>query len=200
MASVRWDICTCTGEPGVYCPRCTALLGRVTNVRQGAPERREPIKTTPEPSETPTLITGQRGAKQRHTNLDASAVDARLNLLTIVYRNLKTVSESNQREHWSAKAQRAKDQRYTVFYNLRSFGPQKPPPLPVAVTLVRIAPRELDDDNLRSALKACRDGVADYLATGYLTGDDRQDGLTWLYHQERRKPREYGVEITITPL
>lgn len=48
------------------------------------------------------------------------------------------------------------------------------------VTLVRVAARALDDDNLRGALKAVRDGVADALGI-----DDRDPRVTWSYRQDR---------------
>lgn len=62
----------------------------------------------------------------------------------------------------------------------------------LTVTLTRIAPRELDDDNLRGATKSCRDGIADALHI-----DDRDKRVTWCYAQRRGRVKEYGVEITI---
>lgn len=67
-------------------------------------------------------------------------------------------------------------------------------PLPVTVILTRIAPRALDDDNLQGAFKAIRDGIADKLGVA-----DNHPGLTFLYAQERGKPREYAVRITLQP-
>jgi hypothetical protein len=64
----------------------------------------------------------------------------------------------------------------------------------IAVTLRRIAPRRLDEgDNLTGAFKAIRDGVADALGRS----DDQASGVSWSYDQQRRKRREYGVEILI---
>lgn len=54
------------------------------------------------------------------------------------------------------------------------------PVLPVTVTIVRIAPRALDDDNLAYAAKAIRDGVAD--ALGVRDNDPR---VSWRYAQEK---------------
>jgi hypothetical protein len=64
---------------------------------------------------------------------------------------------------------------------------------PYTVMLSRVAPRKLDDDNLRGALKAVRDGVADALGL-----DDRHPLIEWHYAQDRAGPREIGVRITIT--
>ena len=48
------------------------------------------------------------------------------------------------------------------------------------ITLTRIAPRTLDDDNLAAGFKATRDRVADWLGV-----DDGDKRLTWRYAQER---------------
>jgi hypothetical protein len=66
-------------------------------------------------------------------------------------------------------------------------------PVPCTVLLTRIAPRELDGDNLQGAFKALRDGIAARLGV-----DDRDRRVTWLYDQERGQPKEYAVRITIT--
>jgi hypothetical protein len=63
----------------------------------------------------------------------------------------------------------------------------------VVVTITRIAPRELDDDNLRTSAKAVRDGIADALGLK----SDRDKRLTWNYSQEKGKPGEYAVRITV---
>lgn len=63
----------------------------------------------------------------------------------------------------------------------------------VRVTLTRVSPRRLDGDNLASAFKAVRDGVAD--ALGRNDGDSEID---WRY--EQRQDRDYGVEIRIQAL
>jgi hypothetical protein len=63
------------------------------------------------------------------------------------------------------------------------------------VHLTRIAPRELDDDNLRGALKSTRDGVADALGI-----DDRDPRVRWGYGQERGKVREYAVRVEVARL
>ena len=99
---------------------------------------------------------------------------------------IPTVSEANVREHWSRKARRAKAQRSAAFFYVRKH------PLPCVVTLTRVAPRVLDDDNLRGALKAVRDGVADRLGV-----DDGSPEVEWRYGQRRGLPRQYGVEVSI---
>jgi hypothetical protein len=107
---------------------------------------------------------------------------------------LVTVSEANARGHWSLKAKRAKKQRSVTALTLKAFY-RTPPEPPLVITITRIAPRNLDDDNLASAEKAVRDGVADWLCQN--DGDPR---LTWRYAQERPEkggPR-YAVRIEVT--
>jgi hypothetical protein len=104
---------------------------------------------------------------------------------------VRTVSESNGREHWATKAKRVRAQRLAAALTAQAILLQ---PLPVVVTLVRVAPRMLDDDNLRGALKAVRDGVADAFKV-----DDRDRRITWRYGQRRGTARMYGVEIGVRP-
>jgi hypothetical protein len=60
----------------------------------------------------------------------------------------------------------------------------------VIVTLTRLAPRMLDDDNAIAGMKAVRDAVADCLVV--LDNDPR---VEWRYAQERAKG--YAVRISI---
>lgn len=100
---------------------------------------------------------------------------------------IQLVSVANLREHWSSRAKRAKAHRNAAITI-------KPIALPAVVTITRIAPRPLDDDNLRSACKALRDGIADRFGIA-----DNHPDLTWRYAQRRGPVKTYAVEITITP-
>lgn len=92
---------------------------------------------------------------------------------------LRTRSTLNTREHWSQRAKRAQAERALI--RMRLAGVRGwPPALPVNVTLTRVGPRELDDDNLQGACKATRDGVADALGV-----DDGSEDVQWLYAQEK---------------
>ena len=107
---------------------------------------------------------------------------------------IKTIPEANAREHWSSRARRRKKQRAYAMALCKSAFRGNPPILPCAVTLIRIAPRALDEgDNISASMKAIRDGVADALGTD----DGVNGGITWLYAQTRGKPREYAVEVQI---
>jgi hypothetical protein len=85
---------------------------------------------------------------------------------------LRLDSAANLRERWQVRARRVASQRQFVAAYIRH---QPVPALPVVVTLVRIAPRALDGDNLQSAFKAVRDEVAKWLGV----------------------PRTYQVEIEV---
>lgn len=103
---------------------------------------------------------------------------------------LRTVSEANRRDHWATKAKRVARQRgVTGMVLLNSLRGLRGP---VMVLLARVAPLPLDDDNLRGALKAVRDGVADALGV-----NDNDPRVTWEYAQRRGKPGEYAVEIQV---
>jgi len=101
---------------------------------------------------------------------------------------VRTYSLTNQREHWAVKARRAQKERkwaYMLTAEIKKLG------LPLTVTLTRVAPRKLDDDNIRAALKSIRDGVADRIGV-----DDGDARVTWHYAQRTGKPKEYAVEIS----
>lgn len=100
---------------------------------------------------------------------------------------LKTVSTLNRREHWANRARRAKSERMAMFM-------VTPPGItpPCRVTLTRIAPRALDDDNLAASFKSVRDGIADRLGI-----NDRDPRVVWAYKQERGEPKEYKVRAEI---
>lgn len=70
--------------------------------------------------------------------------------------------------------------------------------LPCAVKLTRISTRGLDYDNLVYAFKPIRDCVADKIIPGLAPGradDDKR--ISWVYDQEKGKPKEYAYRIDI---
>lgn len=104
---------------------------------------------------------------------------------------LRLVSEKNQREHWAKKAKRVKAHRNAVALLLGSR--LRVVTLPCAVTITRIAPRALDDDNATRSASAVRDEVARLLGV-----DDRDERVTWRPVEQRRgKVREYACAIRI---
>lgn len=129
--------------------------------------------------------------------------------LVVVRIPIRTVSEANQREHWRTKATRVRVQRLAVklalMTTLRQAGISANVASPRAgevlreflcakalVTIARIAPRALDDDNASSSAKATRDSVAECLGV-----DDRDHRVGWCVEQRRGGVGEYAVEIRV---
>ncbi len=103
---------------------------------------------------------------------------------------LRTVSEANQREHWTKKHRRNAQQQWAVYLSLNSGDHWTA--FPCAVTLTRIAPRKMDTDNLAGSFKHVQDAVAKWLGI-----DDGDERVSWRYEQRRGKAKEYGVEVKI---
>ncbi len=110
-------------------------------------------------------------------------------------------SEANNRDNRRKKAARVKEQRGVVramihghacrvLQMARVFNPN--PVFDVSLTRIRRrSAKPLDDDNLRTSLKAVRDGVAD--ALGIDDGDTKR--LRFTYAQEPGS--DFGVRIQI---
>jgi hypothetical protein len=103
---------------------------------------------------------------------------------------LQIVSESNAREHWRVVAKRKKLHRTTARLLMQRHLRPMNYAGPVEITMTRIGPRKLDDDNLTGGFKATRDGIADWLGI-----DDGSDRLTWICQQ--RIGKHYGVEVVV---
>ena len=97
---------------------------------------------------------------------------------------IATVSEANRRDHWATKARRTKAHRNAAWALCPVY------PLPCLVTLTRIAPRALDDDNNVGSFKHVRDGIADRLGV-----KDNDPRVEWRYAQAKGKPAAVIVEF-----
>ena len=104
---------------------------------------------------------------------------------------LHIVSEANQRGHWSKSASRKALHRNTARCIMQSHA-RPSHGGPITITLTRIAPRQLDDDNLASGFKSARDGVADWLGI-----DDGDKRLTWRYAQRRGAAGQYCADVVV---
>lgn len=100
-----------------------------------------------------------------------------------VWLPVATVSEANGRDHWAVKGKRARKQRTCARLLCQSISFT----LPATVRLTRLSRGRLDDDNLRGALKAVRDGIAD--AFGVPDNDPR---LRFEYDQAPRGDKLQG--------
>ena len=90
-----------------------------------------------------------------------------------------------------AAADRAKGQRTgTATMCWAKFG--TPPPAPLTITITRVAPAELDTDNLAASAKHVRDGVSDWLGI-----NDKDKRLQWRYEQEKQGKGVYGVKVRV---
>lgn len=90
---------------------------------------------------------------------------------------------------WHGPARERRVQRDVVGWALRAALGRTPPALPVVVTITRVGPRALDDDNLAASCKSCRDAVAAWLCV-----DDRDPRVTWAVAQARGA---YAVRIAL---
>lgn len=114
---------------------------------------------------------------------------------------IRLVSEANTRGHWSGGASRASAARQAVTAAVIDAGGRvvaalivtakkqrwvarwkDAPALPLVVTITRVGPRQLDDDNMARAGKAVRDQVAELLEV-----DDADPRITWAYAQVRSR-------------
>ena len=99
---------------------------------------------------------------------------------------IKLVSMANARMHHFAKARIARDQRGMA----KVFCPQFD--VPCIVTITRIGPKKLDDDNLAISAKHVRDGIAAKIGV-----DDGDERYTWRYEQRKGKPKQYAVHVKL---
>lgn len=116
-----------------------------------------------------------------------------MNILSIQIDGLRTVSESNSREHWSVRNKRKREQQRSVYYAWKKtlFGRRVPKP-PCVVTFTRFGPRMLDaGDNLPSAFKGIRDTVAQLLNVD----DGNEQMIRFEYKQQHDS--DYGIAIQV---
>jgi hypothetical protein len=116
---------------------------------------------------------------------------------------IHTPSLSNLREHWSARAKRARLHRLATMAAwanatmrerenrtaAKKLEARVRAGEPLTITLTRISPRKIDSSNLGAALKSVVDQVADEL--GINDGDERH---TWSFRQRKGEP---GVLVEI---
>jgi hypothetical protein len=113
----------------------------------------------------------------------------------------ETKSEANQvgsnSGGWKGKAKRTKNAKMILFHTLWPFHGSLTPFVKhfhghggLRVTFTRLGGRVLDDDNLRSSMKATRDGIA-----ALMLADDGDSRFHWCYGQEPGGAIGIRVEI-----
>ncbi len=109
---------------------------------------------------------------------------------------IKATSTLNSRLHWIVRWRKSKAEKAaTTMAFLARRGNRlrwKELGKPLQVKLIRVGPREMDDDNLAGSLKGVRDAIA--LCLGYDDGDRKN--IVWSYEQSRGA---YAVNVEIRP-
>ncbi|QRK06038.1 hypothetical protein JQX13_38825 [Archangium violaceum] len=101
---------------------------------------------------------------------------------------VKTASTSNLREHPMARYRRTDAQKRAT----RRRCPEWTAGPLVVVRLTRVSPRQLDDDNVRGALKSVRDAVATWLRV-----DDASPLVRWEYLQAKGATPLVRVQVML---
>lgn len=125
---------------------------------------------------------------QPRVHYDAVRKESTMGVVTTLPFRVRSL---NAREHLQVKARRVARERGVTRLAMSAPCAQyrARPPEQLTITLTRVGPRRMDDDNSCGALKAIRDGVAD--ALGIDDGDPR---LTWEYRQEKGP---FGVRVEL---
>lgn len=113
-------------------------------------------------------------------------------MLTLVFEVPVDVIGPNAREHRLETARRVKQERQAALLTAKAFYVRPMRAEEIAkVTMTRLGPRRMDDDNLAAAMKAVRDGIADALGV-----DDGDPRIMWVPRQLTARSRR-GVKVEI---
>lgn len=134
--------------------------------------------------------------------MEAPVSDRSLRLVAFASAPVRLASLANARMSWPQKHRITRELRVLarslVGPQIHAWSPTTDAPR-LVVTLRRIGPRRLDDDNLAGAFKPVRDGIADALRL-----DDGSERIAWRYEQrpavsslEVDTRGGYGIEIEI---
>lgn len=110
---------------------------------------------------------------------------------------LRTTNGQNAREHHMVRHRRVRAERAAIAWALAT---RTPPAGPVRVLMTRVSPpgatgvwQPLDaHDNLRGALKAPVDAVAQWLGR-----DDADPSIEWRYAQRQGRAGQWAVEVQV---
>lgn len=119
-----------------------------------------------------------------------------MKLVHVIEVPVRTHNELNAtRMHWRKRMDWRAAVHEAVGYNLLAvrWGSARPSAdSPWRVRLVRLGPRELDDDGVVSALKSARDAFAKFIGV-----DDKQRHIV-RYEYDQEFPKPFGVRIEVS--
>ena len=107
--------------------------------------------------------------------------------VTVTAKGLRLDATPNGRAHWTATAKKRARERQVITAALARV---TKPAGPWRVTITRIGPRPMDDDNRTASAKGCRDAIAAWLGV-----DDGDDSVRWEVRGE--VARGYAVRVQI---
>ena len=109
---------------------------------------------------------------------------------------IRLSSTANIREHWAKTYKRSKKQKLAIRSAWKTCvkGSIR---LPVAITLIRVAPRTLDYDNLVSAFKCIADAISDCIKPGLAPGQADRKDIFFSYDQIKSTKKRYSIIIEI---
>lgn len=109
----------------------------------------------------------------------------------------------NKKSHWATGYKKNKRLAFAIQAYLKVIPYRVPYSaiLPCQITLTRISPRSLDQDNLIASFKHTRDTIAGYLIPGLQAGRaDSDERIQWNYDQRKGEVSEYAIEIKLEKL
>lgn len=107
--------------------------------------------------------------------------------VTVVAKGLRLDATPNARAHWTATATKRARERQVIGAALARV---VPPAGPWRVTITRVGPRAMDDDNRTASAKGVRDALAAWLGI-----DDGDERAAWEVRGE--VARGYAVRVQI---
>lgn len=123
------------------------------------------------------------GVKRRRRVYDFAPVfKTDIPSMTVTFYGWDALSFANTAIHWRAKAKRAKLEVRAAYMGMSGLGHIRGDRF--RVTFTRYGAKMLDDDNLRSAFKHARDGVAKWLGI-----DDADPRIVWEYAPQQQCKR-----------
>ncbi len=111
------------------------------------------------------------------------------------------VKENNRRgEHWAVAKKRHDTQKLLIRTHMNYYLFQEIP-RPCIVTMTRIAPRMMDEDNLIQAFKWIKDELASIIIDEFKEFKpgtcDNNKKIFWEWKQEKGHVRQYAIKIQI---